>query len=85
MISGLAGFILMGVDKSRALDRAWRVPERTFFTLALVGGAFGILLGSGIFRHKTRKSSFIGLILILVILWIAVLTELVRYLGPPIS
>ena len=81
--SGLTGFILMGVDKSRALDRSWRVPEKTFFSLALAGGAFGILVGSGVFHHKTRKDSFMGVIIVLFIIWIAVLVAFVRYFGAP--
>jgi uncharacterized membrane protein YsdA (DUF1294 family) len=81
--SNIAGFLLMGIDKARARDREWRVPEKTFFTLALIGGAFGILAGSSVFRHKTLKGSFIGVIVFLTVLWIAVLLELLRFLGPP--
>ena len=81
--SGLTGFILMGVDKSRALERARRVSEKSFFSLALAGGALGILVGSGVFHHKTRKDSFMGVIIILAVIWIAVLVVFVRYLGAP--
>jgi uncharacterized membrane protein YsdA (DUF1294 family) len=38
VISGLAGFFLMGSDKARAIDGSWRIPEATLFTLALAGG-----------------------------------------------
>jgi uncharacterized membrane protein YsdA (DUF1294 family) len=83
VLAGLVGFILMGVDKARAIDRAWRIPERTFYTLALVGGAFGILIGSGVFRHKTLKASFMGVIMLSAIIWLVILLGLVRLTGLP--
>ena len=54
----LADFALMGVDKRRAKRGAWRVKERTFFLLALLGGSPGALLGMWTFRHKTRHWYF---------------------------
>ncbi len=50
--------ILMGMDKSRAKRHEWRIAERTLFTLAIVGGAVGGVLGMYLFRHKTRHNSF---------------------------
>lgn len=55
--SGL-DFVLMGVDKRRARRDLWRVPEKTFFLLALLGGTPGALLGMWVFRHKTRHWYF---------------------------
>ncbi len=83
LASGLSGFVLMGVDKARAMERAWRIPEATFFTLALAGGAFGILLGSRVFRHKTLKGSFMGIIILSAVLWLGILFVLERQLGLP--
>ena len=57
-VISLAAFVLMGVDKSRAIRKQWRIPERTLFTLAVLGGSPGILLGMAAFRHKTRHRSF---------------------------
>lgn len=54
----LADFVLMGVDKRRAKRGAWRVKERTFFLLALLGGSPGALLAMWAFRHKTRHWYF---------------------------
>ncbi|WP_341300031.1 DUF1294 domain-containing protein [Lysinibacillus sp. FSL H8-0500] len=50
--------ILMGMDKSRAKNKEWRIAERTLFTLAIAGGAVGGVLGMYLFRHKTRHNSF---------------------------
>jgi uncharacterized membrane protein YsdA (DUF1294 family) len=82
-LSGLLGFFLMGFDKQRAREAGRRTPERTFFTLALIGGTFGILLGSLVFHHKTKKDSFIGIILVCAALWLGGLFELVRLVGLP--
>lgn len=61
-------FILMGVDKRKAKRKAWRIPERTFWSLALIGGALGSMLGMSQFRHKTKHRSFvIGMPLLLLL------------------
>ena len=82
-LSGLLGFILMGLDKRRAMEAGRRISERTFFTLALVGGAFGILLGSAAFHHKNRKPSFIAVIVVCAVLWLGGVLELARLVGFP--
>lgn len=57
-IINLAGFASMGMDKARARRRAWRIPEKTLFLLALLGGSLGSVLGMQLFRHKTRHWYF---------------------------
>lgn len=54
----LVGFVMMGVDKKRAEEHRWRIPEKTLFTAAAIGGSIGILLGMMFFRHKTKHLSF---------------------------
>ena len=51
-------FVLMGVDKRKAKKHRWRVPEKTFFLIALAGGSPGAILGMYAFRHKTRHWYF---------------------------
>ena len=51
-------FVLMGVDKRRARQKRRRVPEKTFFAVALLGGSPGAILGMWAFRHKTRHWYF---------------------------
>ncbi len=58
-IVNLLGFLFMGMDKWKAKKRAWRIPEATLFLLALIGGAFGCILGMYLFRHKTRHWYFV--------------------------
>lgn len=54
----IVGFAAMGIDKHRARHHRSRIPERTLFLLAVLGGTLGILLGMKAFRHKTRHNSF---------------------------
>ena len=54
----LAGFIIMGVDKKRAIRGAWRISEASLFFTALLGGSLGCILGMQHFRHKTKHWDF---------------------------
>lgn len=68
IIINIIGFAMMGIDKSRARKRAWRIPELHLFVVAIVGGSLGSLIGMYVFRHKTRHMVFvIGMPLILVL------------------
>ena len=51
-------FVLFGLDKWFAVRGMWRISERTLFTVALLGGTAGALLGMSAFRHKTRHWYF---------------------------
>ena len=69
----LFGLIIMGVDKSRAKRRKWRIPEATLFLVAVIGGSIGSILGMYLFRHKTKHWYFVvGMPVILVLQLIAV-------------
>lgn len=54
----LAGFIIMGVDKKRAIRGAWRISEASLFLTAILGGNLGCILGMQHFRHKTKHWYF---------------------------
>ncbi len=58
LMVNLAAFLLMGLDKRRARRGAWRVPEKTLFLPAVLGGALGGVLGMRAFHHKTRHWYF---------------------------
>ena len=51
-------YVLMGIDKWKARRERWRVPEKTFFLVALLGGTLGAILGMYAFHHKTRHWYF---------------------------
>lgn len=52
------GFIIVGTDKRKAVKGLWRIPEKTFFILSILGGCPGIYTGLLFFRHKTRHWYF---------------------------
>ena len=72
----LVGFAAMGIDKFKAKNHAWRIPEATLFFIAIIGGSIGSIAGMRVFHHKTKHKSFVfGMpaILFLQILLVAVL------------
>ncbi len=67
IIINAAGWLIMRVDKDRARSGKFRISEASLFTVALIGGCIGMILGMRQFRHKTRKLRFtLGLPVILV-------------------
>ena len=52
-------FAVYGADKRRAKKERRRVPEKTLFLLALIGGSVGAWAGMYTFRHKTRHWYFV--------------------------
>ena len=58
LLINAAAFLLMLVDKIKAKKNRWRIPERTLFGSALLGGSIGAILGMYTFRHKTKHLSF---------------------------
>ena len=51
-------YILMGIDKFKAMKHKRRIPEKVLFLFAIIGGAFGGTLGMLSFRHKTQHWYF---------------------------
>lgn len=76
ILLNLLGFILMGVDKRRAIRHAWRIPEAHLFGCAILGGSLGSILGMYTFRHKTKHWYFVfgmpAILLIQIILGILI-------------
>ncbi|HWI49648.1 MAG TPA: DUF1294 domain-containing protein [Rummeliibacillus sp.] len=55
----IIGFITMGVDKWKAINNRWRIPEKRLWLIAWIGGAAGTWLGMIVFHHKTRHLQFV--------------------------
>ena len=78
IVMNLVGVVIMGIDKAKAKKGAWRIPEKTLFLVSLLGGSLGTLAGMYLFRHKTKHTSFvIGMPVILavhiaLVLWLFV-------------
>lgn len=54
----IIAFLAMGLDKWKAKNNAWRIPESTLMSLVLLGGGIGGIAGMYTFRHKTKKPKF---------------------------
>ena len=52
------GLLIMLVDKHKAVRGKYRIPERSIWLVAAIGGSLGCTLGMRIFRHKTQKGAF---------------------------
>ena len=67
IIMNIICWAAMGIDKYKAQNRKRRIPEKTLFLLALLGGSAGGVIGMYFFRHKTLHRKFaVGFPLILV-------------------
>ena len=68
---------LMGIDKLLAKLQKRRIPEKTLFAFAILGGALGGTVGMYSFRHKTLHKSFAIGFPLLAIIQIAAVAYLV--------
>ena len=57
-VISLITFILYGVDKRRAKQKQWRIPEATLIGFSMLGGGAGGYLAMFLFRHKTKHGYF---------------------------
>lgn len=59
VIINIVGLLLMLIDKRRAIENKWRIPEKTLFLIAILGGSIGSIIGMNTFRHKTKHWYFV--------------------------
>lgn len=68
IIINVIAFILMGIDKRKAIKHKWRVSEKTLWITAIIGGSVGSIIGMRMFSHKTKHRQFtVGMPFILII------------------
>ena len=80
LLINAAGFLLMLVDKFKARKNLWRIPEKTLFLVAALGGSVGSLLGMYLVRHKTQHLTFtLGMPLILALQVVAVVWGIIFF------
>ena len=61
VLINLVTFLVFGLDKLKAKRKSAsirRVPEKTLFLLAALGGSVGALVGMKVWRHKTLHKTF---------------------------
>ena len=72
-VMSVVTFVAYGLDKRRARHKAWRVPESTLHLMELFGGWPGALFAQQVFRHKTRKASYLVVFYAIVLLHAALI------------
>lgn len=66
-IINAASLLLMLIDKIKAKQHLWRIPEKVLLGVSFIGGSLGGLIGMYLFRHKTKHIRFfIGIPLMLI-------------------
>ena len=66
IVINVVTFLVYGIDKWKAKQSKWRIPEATLLLLAIIGGSVGAWLGMKTWHHKTMHKKFkYGLPLIL--------------------
>ncbi len=77
-------FLLFGLDKLKsATPGASRIRERTLWLGMAFGGSAGALFAMHVFRHKTQKTSFQAVMIVILLLQIALLFFLLRLSSTP--
>ena len=80
LIINCIGFGAMALDKYKAERARWRIPEKTLFTITLLGGGIGTIAGMYLFRHKTKKIYFtIGFPTILISEILIIIYIIIKY------
>ena len=75
----LVTLVVYGADKRKAKKGKWRVPEKTLFLLAIIGGSIGALAGMYLFHHKTKHWYFKWGIPAILLLQIAVAVYIIYF------
>jgi uncharacterized membrane protein YsdA (DUF1294 family) len=83
VIINIVGFAIMGIDKSKAKKGKWRIPEKTLFAIAIIGGSIGTNLGMKHFRHKTAHKTFVygmpAILIFQIIMVVLCIVQMVLY------
>lgn len=80
LIINIIAYIIMALDKKRAVKGNRRIPEKTLMKWALFGGAAGLLISSRVFRHKTKKRLFSAGVPAIIFLHILIISAAFIYL-----
>ena len=80
LLVNLLAFVMYGIDKKRAVQKRFRIPERTLLWMARLGGGIGSWLGIKLFRHKTRHARFRILVPLWTLIWLVGIVLAVRFL-----
>ena len=71
-VMNIIAFVLYGIDKQKARNHTWRIPENALLGCAVCGGAIGAWAGMWIFHHKTRHVIFRVLVPLCFVIWVGI-------------
>ncbi|MFA5812901.1 MAG: DUF1294 domain-containing protein [Patescibacteria group bacterium] len=74
----ILAFFYYGIDKLKSQFGKRRISEKHLWLLALSGGSLGAIAAMEFFHHKTKKTSFQTIFLIIFFVQIAALTLLIQ-------
>ena len=80
-VINLIAFISQWLDKRAAIRGKRRTPEARLHFWELLGGWPGSFLGMILFRHKTRKISYLFVFGLIAAIWIAIIIWLASNRG----
>ena len=75
----LIAFLMMGIDKRKAVREVRRISEKALLTACGLFAALGGLIGMYVFHHKTRKLKFKLGVPLMLIAQAAILSALLVY------
>lgn len=58
----VAAFALFGIDKWKARNDGWRIPDAVLLAIAGIGGGLGAHIGMLVFHNKTHHRLFTTLV-----------------------
>ncbi len=79
ILINLYTWMMFGIDKWKALNGRWRIPEKVLLGTAVAGGSLGAFIAMKLFHHKTRKKRFSVVVPLMLVLHIALLAALFWY------
>lgn len=75
-VMSVVSLVLYDMDKRAAVSGRWRVSEATLLGMDFCFGLPGGLLGQALFRHKTRKRSYVVATLLILLAHLALLAAI---------
>jgi uncharacterized membrane protein YsdA (DUF1294 family) len=78
VIINVITFFYFGLDKFKANFKFYRVSERRLWFLSIIGGSAGAWLGMNFFYHKTKKTSFQAVFLLIFLVQVTMVFLLVQ-------
>ncbi len=79
LLINLIAFVLMAIDKYKAIKNKFRIKENTLILWGALFGGLGFYLGMKVFRHKTQKKRFTLLAPFFVITQSLIVLALIKY------